>query len=169
MVGKWIVVLLTLLLASPALAQVSLNVDQTHTLSWDWQSEGSPVRSFVFRCGAYRKDVVDADARAIAFGSLIDAPGTYTGCTIAAQNEAGLSAPVAVPNFEYAYSYGALGRLLLELAATLGASVTLIRRYGKTLLLSVLRAVVRPPTPLALPEPLTILQQTERTHAHRHS
>ncbi len=128
--------------------EVWLNVDQTRTLSWNWESEGSPVRSFVFRCGRYVKEIVDADARSLRFGSLIDEPGPYAGCTLAAKNEAGLSVPVALPAFNYAYSYWALGRLILEFAATVSAGAGVLAVSARQVLGFVQR---RKSAPLALP------------------
>lgn len=162
------VTLAIVFLATPVWAQESvlLNVNQTHTLSWNWESAGSPVRSFVFRCGQYVKEVVDADARSVRFGSLIEEPGRYTGCTLAARNEAGLSAPVAFPSFDYRYSYQALGRFLLELAAVVCAASGVLAVAGRAALGWIPRRK-HPSVPLALPEPVIVLQK-ERDHAYRH-
>lgn len=154
---KWLV-LASLLMAAPALAQesASLNVNQTHTLKWDWEKTEGPVTSFVFKCGQYVKEIVDADVRKISFGSLIDEPGQYSGCTLTARNEAGDSVPVVLPSFDYAYSYGALCRLLLELAATVGAGVSVLAVSARQVLGYFQR---RKQTPLALPAPIIILQR----------
>ncbi len=157
---KLIIIFASLLLASQALAQemVWLDVNQTHTLSWNWEQSGSPVRSFVFRCGNYTKVIEDADARSLHFGSLIDEPGQYSGCTLAARNEAGDSAPVLLPAFDYAYSYGALGRTVLELAASVSAAAGVIAVSTRQMLGWLRRREQRAPL-LALPEPLTILEK----------
>ncbi len=155
---------LVLLSASPAFAQVALNVNQTNTLSWDWAQTEGPVRAFVFQCGRYMKEIVDPDVRRLTFGSLVDAPGTYTGCSLTAKNEAGSSAPVPVPDFRYAYSYTALWTFLLELAAALGAIASVVVVYGRKIVMMMPRRVTRP---LGLPEPLTVIN-TEVTHVHRY-
>jgi len=169
---RWLAVGLILLAPLPVWAQVALNVDQTHTLNWNWQSDGSAVRSFVFRCGQYRKDILDADARSLRFGSLVDSPGRYTGCTIAAQNEAGLSAPAIVPDFEYTYSYGALLRFLLECAATLGALAGIVRVYGRQILIATMTRLSPlhpiPTAPLTLEAPLLVLEK-ETQYVHHDS
>ena len=169
----WIFAKILLLLAIPvvmashvlaAQESILLNVNQSHTLSWDWQSEGSPVRNFVFHCGQYRKDL-ESDARSLRFGSLVDQPGRYTGCTLSAQNEAGLSAPVIVPDFEYAYSYGTLGWLLLESVGSLCALSGIVSFSRRKIVEALSRQRV---APLALPEPVIILRK-ERDYVHHDS
>lgn len=155
--------LAVLSLASPVSAQVALNVNQTHTLSWDWESGGSPVREFLFQCGTEMRRVTD-DVRSLRFGSLVDTPGHYTGCTLSAKNEAGLSAPVLLPDFEYSYSYWTLGKFLVELAGILVA-VSGIAAFG---IRRVVKGLARPSTPLTLPEPIIILQK-ERDYVHHDS
>jgi len=162
---RLIIIAVMLLLAAPVGAQVALNVNQTHTLSWDWQSDGSPVRAFVFQCQQYRKDV-EADARSLTFGSLVETPGRYSGCTLAAKNEAGLSAPVMVPDFEYAYSYKALGLFLLELCVAGAAVSTIAVRYGSFVMGAFAR---RAASPLALPAPPIILHAQKEQHVHHDS
>jgi len=163
-----IIILFLTVGAQPAIAQESilLNVNQTHTLQWDWaQGEDGPIRSFVFQCQQYRKEL-EADARSLRFGSLIDEPGRYTGCTLAAKNEAGLSSPVIVPDFEYAYSYQRLGIPLLEMLAMAGATVTIVKLSGVSFLGWLKRRRERA-SPLALPEPCIILEK-DRVHAARY-
>lgn len=157
------------MLASPVFAQESvlLNMNQTHTMQWDWQQEGTgPVRQFVFQCQQYRKDL-EADARSLRFGNFVDAPGRYRGCTLSAKNEAGLSAPVIVPDFDYAYSYGALWRIILEWAALAGASLAILATYGRPAVQFMARIIRRRPAPLALPEPIIILEK-ERERVYRY-
>lgn len=150
--------LILILFTAPAWAQEALlEVNQTHTLAWDWAKlpDTGPAQAFVFRCGQYAKVIEDPGARSLRFGSLVEAPGRYEGCTLSARNDAGLSPPVAVPPFVYAYSYQALGLFLLELAAMLGAVTGLAA--------TVYRRVRRP---LMLPEPLVTMDaQKEATHA----
>lgn len=158
-----VVLLLLMLLVSPALAQESvlLNVNQTHTLQWNWQQgEQGPVRQFVFQCQQYRKDL-EADARSLRFGTLIDQPGRYTGCMLSAKNEAGLSAPVVIPDFEYAYSYRTLGWLLLECLASASAAAGVLSVCATRLVRRLRRE-----RQLALPEPVIVLNK-ERNHATR--
>ncbi len=158
----YVIIVCLLLITSPAIAQVSLNVNQTHTLSWDWQSTGSTVSSFVFQCQGYTKEVLDADARSLRFGSLVDTPGVYTGCTLSAKNDVGYSMPAIVPDFVYSYSYQALGTYVLELLALCGAAIGFLSVYGKravTLGLRYASALMPHAQPLALPEPVIILQK----------
>lgn len=156
-----------LFMATPSFAHESilLNVNQTHSLQWDWQSEGSAVRSFVFQCQQYRKEL-DADARSLRFGSLVDEPGRYTGCSLAAKNEAGLSAPVLVPDFDYAYSYKAFGLLILEMFAVVSAVSGAVAVSGRSML-GWVRTRRRQTAPMALPEPSIILEK-EREHVYRY-
>ncbi len=161
--------LILLLSAAPASAQVALNVNQTHTLSWDWESTGSSVSSFVFRCGKYTKEIVDANARSLRFGSLIDGPGVYTGCTLTAKNEAGYSMPAIVPDFAYSYSYQALATFILELIALGGAILGVVSVYGRRAMILGLRYMsshLPHAQPLALPEPVIVLEKG-RDYAHR--
>lgn len=160
----WPLITLLMLLSSPALAQESilLNVNQTHTLQWDWQQlEGEGVvKQFVFQCQQYRTDL-EADARSLRFGSLVDHPGRYTGCTLTAKNEAGLSAPVLVPDFEYAYSYRTLGWLLMECLLSVGAAAGIVRLAAQQLFARRQRLA-----PVALLAPPIIILQKERDHVH---
>lgn len=161
----WLWVLL-ILVPVPVFAQetVRLDVNQTSTLQWTWAPEDGtgPLRGFVFRCHDFRKDVT-ADVRQLTFRELVDVPGTYAGCTLAAQNEAGLSAPVAIPDFTYAYSYSTLGRLLVECVVSLGAIAGVVGLYRRRL-----ASALAHTSPVALPPPVIILHQ-EATHVSRHS
>jgi len=160
--------LLFVLASTPAFAQESilLNVNQTHSLQWDWaQGEEGPLRTFVFQCQQYRKEL-EADARSLRFGGLIDEPGRYTGCTLSARNEAGLSAPLIVPDFDYAYSYQRLGILLLEVLALASAAIA-IAKVSVISLLGWLKRRHTRAAMLALPEPYIILEK-ERDHVARY-
>jgi hypothetical protein len=158
--------LLALLLWPPAVSAseaVWLDVNQTHTLSWDWESEGSPVTGFVFRCGTLEKTI--PDTRTLHFGALVDTNGRYEGCTLAAKNDVGESRPVPLPPFVYTYSYNALLKFSLELAALLGATTLLVRQA----LVPIRRWALRQTAPAALPEPLTVLTTPEAVHVSHHA
>jgi hypothetical protein len=156
---RWLA-LLVILCPAPLFAQesVPLWVNQSHTLYWDWAAnpDGSPVDRFVFRCGAYTKEILSPTARSLRFGNLVDEAGVYTGCTLTAENSAGRSAPVAIPAFHYEYSTWSLWKFLLELAAFLSAGTLLVRRAVQTVKRS----------PKALPEPIIILTTEKAAHVY---
>lgn len=157
---------ISLLLTAPAFAQeaILLNVNQTHSLQWDWaQGDEGPIRQFVFQCYQFRKEL-EADARQLTFRSFIETPGRYTGCTLSAKNEAGLSAPIVVPDFDYAYSYGTLWRFMLETVGSLLAAIGIVGAGVRRLQ----RMRVSRSTPLALPEPVVVLEK-ERDYVYHHS
>jgi hypothetical protein len=146
---------------TPAYAQVAINANQTHTLSWEWNQTEGPITEFVFRCGDLINRIAPGDTRSLRFGSLVDAPGLYTGCTLTAKNDAGSSAPVLLPDFQYAYSYKTLGLFLLECIASVGAAAGVLGVVGRRVL-----HLTRRQRPLTLEEPVVVLKK-ERDHVYR--